>query len=78
MSPASSILFIPPLNGFQDLSKVIYAMQHITASDARRHFIFGITIENTSLGLWYANRPMLACSGLLDTTKVVIPFLLVF
>jgi hypothetical protein len=60
------------------MTKVIYAMQHIMAVDARRRFIFGITIENTSLRLWYANRSMLVSSAPLDIVKVVSTSLLVF
>jgi hypothetical protein len=53
-------------------------MQHIMAVDARHRFVFGITIENTSLALWYINRSMLACSTPHDTTKSLDPSLLIF
>ncbi|KAN0133825.1 hypothetical protein V8E53_008549 [Lactarius tabidus] len=52
-----------------NLTKVISAMHHIMAVDARRRFIFGITFDNTSLRLWYANRSMLVSSAPLDITK---------
>jgi hypothetical protein len=76
VSPASCILLtsIPPLNRCQNISKVVHVMQHIMAVDARRRFTFGITIENTSLALWYTNRSMLVASKPLDIFKVVIPF----
>jgi hypothetical protein len=57
---------------------MLYAMQHIMAVDARRRFIFGITIENTSLRLWYANRSMLVSSTPLDIAEVVTTSLFVF
>jgi hypothetical protein len=78
VSPASPILFVPPLNRSQDVTKVVYAMQHIMAVDARRRFIFGITIENTSLRLWYANRSMLVSSTPLDIAEVETTSLFVF
>jgi hypothetical protein len=78
VSPASSVLFIPPLIRSQNLTKVISAMHHIMAVDARRRFIFGITFDNTSLRLWYANRSMLVSSAPLDITKVVNTSLFVF
>jgi hypothetical protein len=53
-------------------------MKHIMAVDACRRFIFGITIENTSLALWYANRSMLVGSKPLNIIKVVKLSLLVF
>ena len=46
-------------------------MKHIMAVDARRRFIFGLTIENTALALWYTNRSMLVGSKPLDIIKVV-------
>jgi hypothetical protein len=48
------------------------------AVDARRRFIFGITIDNTSLRLWYANRSMLVPSAPLDIIKVVNTSSLIF
>jgi hypothetical protein len=70
VSPASSILFVPPLIHSQNITKVIFAMRYMMAGDVRRRFIFGITIENTSLRLWYANRSMLASSTPLDIAEV--------
>ena len=53
-------------------------MKHIMAADARWRFTFGITIKNTSLGLWYANRSMLVGSKPLNIIMVLKPCLLVF
>jgi hypothetical protein len=53
-------------------------MQHLMGGDARRRFIFGITIENTSLRLWYANRSMLVSSTPLDIVEVETTSLFVF
>jgi hypothetical protein len=53
-------------------------MQHIMAVDARRRFIFGITIDNSTLKLWHANRSMLVSSAPLDIAKVVNTSLFVF
>ena len=46
------------------------------AVDARRRFVFGITIENTSMGLWFANRSMLVGSERFDIIEVAKPSLL--
>lgn len=78
VSLVSSILFIPPLTLSHDLSEVTRAMQHIMAADAHQSFVFGMTIESTSLILWYDNRSKLVCSKPLDITKVVNTSLLVF
>ena len=53
-------------------------MQYIMATDARRRFVFGITLKNASLRLWYANRSVLVCSRPLDILKVVCNSLLLF
>ncbi|KAF8274864.1 hypothetical protein EI94DRAFT_173 [Lactarius quietus] len=50
-------------------------MQHIMAVDVRRRFVFGITIENTSLTSWYAK---LVCSKPVNVTKLLNPSSLVF
>ena len=71
VGPASSILFVPPTIRSQDTSKVLYAMRHMMVVDARRRFLFGLTIENTSLTLWYTNRSMLVSSVPLDISQVV-------
>ena len=44
------------------------------AVDARHCFLFGLTIENTSLTLWYTNRSMLVSSVPLDISQVVTTF----
>jgi hypothetical protein len=69
VGPASSIFFVSPIIRFQNITKVLYGMQHMMAVDARRRFIFGITIENTSLRLWHANRSMLISSTPLDIAR---------
>lgn len=78
VGPASSMLFVPPIICSQNTTKVLYAMQYMIAVDARRRFIFGITIEDTSLRLWYANRSMLISSVPLDIAQVVTTSLFVF
>jgi hypothetical protein len=78
VSVTSSIPFVPLLIRSQNMTKVIYAMRHMMAIDARRRFIFGITIENTSLRLWYANRAMLVSSIPLDIAEVETTPLFVF
>ena len=76
--PASSISFIPPTIYSQDTPNVLYSMQYTMAVDARRRFIFGITIEDTSLRLWYANRSILLSSAPVDIAQVVNTSLFVF
>lgn len=65
-------LLTPPLIHSQNISKLIYAMKHIMGVDVRRRFIFGITIENASMGLWYTNRAMLVGSKLLAQSLPVV------
>ena len=67
-----------PLNRSQNTSNVVGAMQYIMGIDARRRFVFGITLKNASLRLWYANRSMLVCSKPLDILKVLSISLLPF
>jgi hypothetical protein len=77
VSPASCVSLIP-LNRSQNTSNVVEAMQYIMTVDARRRFVFGITLKNASLRLWNANRSMLVCSKPLDIVKVVSTSFLVF
>ena len=76
--PASSISFIPPTIPSQDMPKVLYSMQHMMAVDAHRRFIFGITIKDTSLRLWYANRSILVSSAPVDIAQVATTSLFIF
>ena len=77
VSPALCVS-LTPLNRSQNTSNVVEAMQYIMSIDARRRFVFGITLKNASLRLWYANRSMLVRSKPLDILKVVSISLLVF
>ena len=78
VGPASSILFVPSTIHSQDTSKVLYVMRHMMAVDARRRFIFGLTIEDTCLRLWYANHSMLVSSVPLNNAQVATTSLIVF
>ncbi|KZV73996.1 hypothetical protein PENSPDRAFT_602068 [Peniophora sp. CONT] len=46
--------------------KVVCHMHHIMRNDARRRFIFGLTMENRSVRLWHHNRSTVAVSTALD------------
>ena len=53
-------------------------MRHMMAVDARHSFLFGLTIEDTSLRLWYANCSMLVSSILLNIAQVATTTLFIF
>jgi hypothetical protein len=72
VSPTSCVSLLP-LNLSQNLStsshNAVEAMQYIVAIDDRRPFVFGISLKNASLRLWYANRSMLVGSKPLDISN---------
>ena len=40
----------------QNYEKVIWSMNYIMQEDARRRFVYGFTIENVSMRLWFCSR----------------------
>lgn len=58
----------------QNMAKVLLAMQHIMSLDPCRRFVFGITIDNAEMRLWYCNRSWLAVTEPIDIIKVNKPF----
>ena len=53
-------------------------MRHMMAVDARHSFLFSLTIEDTSLRLWYANCSMLVSSIPLNIAQVATTSLFIF
>ncbi|KAF9264973.1 hypothetical protein L218DRAFT_899195 [Marasmius fiardii PR-910] len=46
--------------------KVIWSMHEMMRNDSRRRFVFGLTIENTTVRLWFHNRATLVASDSFD------------
>ncbi|EKM48469.1 uncharacterized protein PHACADRAFT_77345, partial [Phanerochaete carnosa HHB-10118-sp] len=40
----------------QNASQILWSLTHAMREDARRRFVFGFTIENTRMRLWFASR----------------------
>ncbi|TRM63733.1 hypothetical protein BD626DRAFT_401993 [Schizophyllum amplum] len=49
--------------------KVIWNMFHSMRTDVRRRFVFGLTIENTTVRLWHMNREVIIVSEPFDMNK---------
>ena len=41
---------------YQNAMKVLWSMHHIMREDARRRFVIGFSIDDTSMRLWYFSR----------------------
>ena len=54
----------------QNVSKLIFNMQQSMILDASRRFTFGITVENTSMRLWFCSRATVVVSKVFDFTRV--------
>ncbi|THH04287.1 hypothetical protein EW145_g5639 [Phellinidium pouzarii] len=49
-------------NRNDNVSKQVYSMQHMMTIDPCRRFVFGITIENTKMRLWFSCRATILVS----------------
>ncbi|KAF9810535.1 hypothetical protein IEO21_06858 [Rhodonia placenta] len=45
-----------------NVCKVVWSMRQCMREDSRRRFVYGLTIENTTMRLWYASRAELLVS----------------
>ncbi|KAG7089184.1 hypothetical protein E1B28_010886 [Marasmius oreades] len=45
-----------------DYQKVVWGMHEVMHNDPRRRFVFGLTIANTTIRLWFQNRTTLVAS----------------
>ncbi|QRW02379.1 kinase domain protein [Ceratobasidium sp. AG-Ba] len=52
-----------------DYAKVMWSMHHAMRNDARRRFVFGLTLENTSARLWFNDRCGVVSSEIFDINK---------
>ncbi len=57
----------------QNAEKVSWSMRNCMRHDARRRFIFGFTIENTNMRLWFCDRSQVVICKPFDFITVRIP-----
>lgn len=55
---------------FQDVDKMLWSFHHILREDPRRNFVYGFTIEQTSMKLWYCDRSNIVFSEVFDIHQV--------
>ncbi|OCB90611.1 hypothetical protein A7U60_g2129 [Sanghuangporus baumii] len=51
--------------------KLLHSLQHVMTLDACRRFVFGFTVENTSMRLWFASRAKVLVTEKFNFTRSV-------
>lgn len=72
---SSQTLIICHTSATQDSKKIIYNMSHTLQKDPRRRFVFGFTIDDCKMRIWYGSRADIFVSTAFDMMTVRATFI---